>query len=124
MSNVLVVDDDLMTLGLIAAQLEELGHTVETRSRAFGTTSYIMAHKPDVVLLDVEMPGLSGDEIAQVVRGRNACSKVSVILYSARGRRDLQRMAKVAGALGAIEKTGDLARFASEFQRLVGQPVQ
>jgi len=116
---VLVVDDDHLTLEVIQALLEDQGYTVETRSRAFGTTSYIMETQPEVVLLDVDMPGLSGDEIVKVVRNRPACSRIWMILYSARKRSDLEDMARQAGAIGAIEKTGDLERFAAEFERLV-----
>ncbi|HOU94276.1 MAG TPA: response regulator, partial [Polyangiaceae bacterium] len=65
---VLVVDDDPIVLETTRLRLARAGWDVETRDQALGTAQWIVERRPDVVLLDVGMPGVSGDVIAEVLR--------------------------------------------------------
>ena len=66
--SILVVDDDETSLAIIAALLESHGHNVTTQDTGFGTSRRILRDKPDVVVLDIEMPGLNGDDIIKLLR--------------------------------------------------------
>ena len=119
---VLVVDDDMVALEIARARLEKMGHEVVTRDSAVGTTAMIIREKPDVLLLDVEMPLLSGDEIMHAIREKrlvNRGDELSFILYSGTEVSELRRLVKETGALGAIHKAQDSAAFAATFERLV-----
>lgn len=118
---VLIVDDDPVVLEVTKAVLERLGHEVTTREQALGTTSAIMQQRPDIVLVDIEMPALSGDELVRVVRqqGLDELCSTAFILYSGRRAGDLARLVAETGALGAIEKTRNHEALAAEFQRIV-----
>ena len=102
---VMVVDDCTITLDVTKIYLEEAGFEVITRSQSFGTTAEIMRMKPDCVLLDVSMPGLSGDKITKVIREKNIETKI--ILFSAREEDELFQMAHQCGADGFIVKTNN-----------------
>ena len=65
---VLIVDDDRTCREMIDAVLSELGHTVLTRDNPLGTSAEILRERPDVVLLDINMPTLSGDELLRTIR--------------------------------------------------------
>lgn len=116
---VLVVDDDPTTLEIVQAVLEDMGYEVTTRNRALGTTAAILRLNPDVVLIDVEMPGLSGSEIVRLGRESPVLEDTLFILHSGARSQDLDRLCVETGAGGAIAKTGDQRSFTRQFEALV-----
>jgi CheY-like chemotaxis protein len=115
---VMLVDDDPTTLQVHAAILEQLGHSVTQRATALGTTLAILRDKPDVIVLDVRMPGLTGDKLASLISAEADGNRL-VILHSSLPIHDLERVARECGANAAIEKTGDPGAFAKRFEQLV-----
>src|SRR5688500_14765579 len=79
---IMIVDDDATTLAVTAAILEEPGHAVIKRQNALGTTLAIIQDRPDVVLLDIRMPGLSGDKLVELVTPKKDMPKPIIILHS------------------------------------------
>jgi len=60
MSRILVVDDDAPVVELVGRALEDEGFEVETASDAAEAVKKVAAQRPDLVLLDLEMPGIDG----------------------------------------------------------------
>lgn len=118
---VLVVDDDLMTLEIVRAVLEDLGYLVGTRDRALGTSAAILRERPDVVLVDVQMPGLSGAEIVRLGRETPTLADTVFILHSGAEAENLDRLRVETGAHGAIAKTSDQASFIEQFEAVVAR---
>ena len=115
---IIVVDDDVTTLRVLGAALAQKGHQVIERETAIGTTLAIMREKPDVVLLDVRMPGLSGDKLASLI-DQGAGPAPVVILHSSSSLSELEHLARVSGASGVIRKTADPAEFLARFDEIV-----
>jgi CheY-like chemotaxis protein len=119
---VLVVDDDPISLRVTEAALARLGHRTLGRSAALGTTSLILRERPDVVVLDVSMPALPGDQLAALLRQqaplRDAYRPI-VILHSGTDEAELVELARRAGADGAIPKSADPRVFGERFERIV-----
>lgn len=118
---VLVVDDDPVVLEIIKEVLSDAGYRVDTRDQALGTAQWVAREQPEFVLLDVKMPALSGGELTQLIRRKQALSQVEVILHSSMGVDELNALAQSTGALGAIKKTPNSRLFLVEFERLVGK---
>jgi adenylate cyclase len=116
---VLIVDDDPVSLEVARAVLEDLGYDVATRDRALGTSLALSRDRPDVVLIDVAMPGVTGDAIVRLGRSHPGLQDTVFILYSGVHTDDLARLASETGAAGAIHKSGNIEDFAREFQRIV-----
>lgn len=119
---VLVLDDDPVVLEVTAAVLESLGHEVLTRERALGSTQVLITEQPEVALVDIEMPGLSGDELIRLVRENSLLPEehpTAFVLYSGRGAEELERLVAETGALGAIRKSANPAEFAGAFTRMI-----
>lgn len=119
---VLVIDDDPVALALTRAVLESWGHDVVTLEGALGASAVILREKPRVVVLDIEMPGLCGDEWLHMLRERkllDAEAPPVFILHSGARAADLDRLASETGALGAIPKDDDSRAFGDAFERLV-----
>jgi CheY-like chemotaxis protein len=116
---VLVVDDDPVALTFARQELERLGVRVHTREHSIGTSEWILKNHPDLVLLDLAMPALSGADLARVVRRHLS---IGIVLFSSRPLPELQALASELGAIGAISKTANAEAFADELRRLLGLP--
>ncbi|GAP94217.1 ATP-binding response regulator [Leptolyngbya sp. NIES-2104] len=81
--DILIVDDTLDNLRLLSAMLAEQGY--EVRSVVNGSTALmgIQAQPPDLVLLDITMPGMDGYEVCQRLRENSETQEIPVIFISA-----------------------------------------
>ena len=91
---ILVVDDDPAHLHSTKGILEAEGYEVLTHDQPFGSTNVIMQFKPDLVLLDVNMPGLSGERLAEVYRANGRIRSTRVMLYSSNDEDALRAASK------------------------------
>jgi CheY-like chemotaxis protein len=121
---VMVVDDDPVALEIASAILESQGHEVLARGTALGTAVAVLRECPDVVVLDVRMPGISGRELLKVLEAQDlakGAQSTAFIFYSGLERAELERMVEETGALGAIEKAAAPGQLASAFEVLLTQ---
>ncbi len=116
---VLIVDDDAIVLEVTRELLEGHGYEVHVRERALGTTPWILAERPDVVLIDVEMPGIAGDQILQVSRERASNTRTAFVLYSALPAHQLASLARSSGAAGYVSKGVGDTQLIEELNQLV-----
>jgi adenylate cyclase len=82
LGSILVIDDDPLNRRLLTATLERQGHT--TSSAGDGTTALAMLEedRPDVVLLDLVMPGMDGMEVLERIKGDEDLRHLPVIVIS------------------------------------------
>jgi DNA-binding response OmpR family regulator len=107
-AHVLVIDDDKDLCETLAEALYEDGYDVIGETDAAKALKLIDEAEPDLILLDVRLPGLDGPTFARRYRER-AGAKAPVILISA--AEDLARLAADLGAAGYLAKPfalGDL----------------
>lgn len=81
-TRVLVVDDDAQIRALLRQELEEAGHTVVEAADGREALAAVAAHRPDLVVLDVMMPELSGFDVAAVLKGDPATARVPIVILS------------------------------------------
>ncbi len=108
MDKVLLVDDDPRMTRVIATLLTRHGFEVSTTNRAFGVLNVLADERPDTVVLDINMPGLKGDELVDLIREDASLSGVRVILYSGVPAHELRARAERVRADGYVHKTDDL----------------
>lgn len=85
---VLVVDDDHDYVDILRTQLERRGFAVTTANGGAEALERLQDQKPDLVLLDVMMPDISGFDVLQRIRETPATASLPVILISAKGGED------------------------------------
>jgi len=83
--HVLVVDDEIGALTLIGIMLERGGFGVLKAKDARAALAILDENIPDLIILDVMMPGMDGIELCKVIRERNGMSETPVLILSARG---------------------------------------
>jgi CheY-like chemotaxis protein len=101
---ILVVDDDVTHLVSTRGLLEAEGYIVFTHTQGFGTTNLVKQIKPDLVLLDVNMPGLSGENLASVLKANGATRDTAIVFYSSNDEDTLRAAVKRFGIDGYISK--------------------
>jgi CheY-like chemotaxis protein len=96
--NILVVDDDKNTAVYLADLLRLLGHNVSVAFGPRGALYKLNNGMPDMLFLDVNMPGVDGLEICRFLRRDPATANVPVIIVSANDEKAHQDAAFLAGA--------------------------
>lgn len=102
-----LIDDDPIALRVVAAVLRGLGHDVTTRNQAFGSLTAVVRDRPDVVVLDLAMPGLSGIGLGDLIREASAKSgrRIAVVVCSGEPKAVVDSAAARIGAHGAVSKS-------------------
>ena len=118
MATILVIDDSKDTLNLVTQVLEE-EHKVFAIDSWVHATDYIFKHDIDLILLDINMPGLSGDKLAEVLMKTVKTKPVNIVLFSAMDEAELRRKAQEVGAKGYIPKTFDGKLLRSRVRRFL-----
>nr|WP_225444508.1 diguanylate cyclase [Pseudomarimonas arenosa] len=95
---VLVVDDDILLARHHATILEAGGFDVEVVENPYATLDVMARFRPDLVLLDIYMPGCSGTELARVIRMHEDWLATPIVYLSAETDVDLQLTATSEGA--------------------------
>lgn len=83
---ILVADDDRDIRDLVVFKLEQCGYSVIEAEDGASALAAARAHRPDLCVLDVMMPGLSGVEVTREIRRDQDCNGVKVILLTARAQ--------------------------------------
>ena len=97
---VVVVDDEPPIVEVVCEALEEEEITAVACAHGHEAYPCIRRHRPKVVILDVQMPGVDGIEVFQRLRADPATSAIPVIFFTANAQKVLQRIPNYR-ALGA-----------------------
>jgi CheY-like chemotaxis protein len=103
---ILVVDDDAPILLLMRNLLREFGFDTATAATGEEAIRIARERNPDLILLDLNMPGMSGDEVMLAIRGDGSLSAVPVLILSGEPV-EPDELARL-GANGAILKPFDV----------------
>lgn len=100
---ILIVDDDKSAILELGSLLKKLGevHTATTGEEALSKVEQI---KPDIIILDIEMPGLDGFEVCQQLRKNPATRDIGIIFITAHTQLDNQLASLELGAVDFIAK--------------------
>ena len=80
---VLIIDDDAVNRRLAQVFCQKLGWCVETADSGDGALLHLATHDYDLVLLDIDMPGMNGLEVCQHIRTDLRLRELRVIAYTA-----------------------------------------
>ncbi|KAF0219960.1 MAG: regulatory components of sensory transduction [Geobacteraceae bacterium] len=105
---VLIIDDEEMHLYTAKKLLESAHIEVLTHRGSFGATNSVKNSLPDLVLLDINMPALSGDNLVALIKPFCMEMQIPILFYSSNDEGNLQGLAETHGVQGYICK-GDIA---------------
>jgi two-component system OmpR family response regulator len=84
-ARILVVDDQPDVCGLAALMLRKAGHEVNTVGSGAAALAQIAEIQYDIVLLDINMPGMDGWEVLKILKSDPATADLPVAMFSVRG---------------------------------------
>ena len=105
MQRVLLIDDDPLVTRAMQRLLDMAGFEVRHSNHSYGMLNLVAEIRPDVVVLDMRMPGLSGHELVELLRSDAELSHTRVLLYSGIDEKELASRAIAAGADGFVHKS-------------------
>ncbi len=103
-SKILMVDDEPFILSATAQFLRSSGYEVHTCDQWIGVAPVVQSMRPDLILLDYNMPGLMGDEMCRILKKNAIGSRIRIIIFSSEPEADLITIVDRCGADGYIKK--------------------
>jgi DNA-binding response OmpR family regulator len=97
-ARILIVDDELDNRELLEVVLRHEGFAVQTASSGEEAFVSIAHQRPDLVLLDIMMPGMNGYEVARAIKADVATKNIPVVMMTALDDRHARTLAVRAGA--------------------------
>ena len=92
MARVLIIDDSEISCELVRQTLEAAGHEVLQETNSMFASSVVLREAPDVVLMDVKMPGLGGSKVIDLLRKRGIGTRSRMLLFSAMDKKELDEI--------------------------------
>lgn len=97
-TRVLVIDDEPEITDIVEAFLSEAGYVVASENQPTKAVDKVIEFKPNVILLDIMMPGMDGYEVCQQVKQLPGMAHVPIIFLTGKDRADdMGRSFKVGG---------------------------
>ncbi|WBU59123.1 response regulator transcription factor [Paracoccus albus] len=119
MARIMVIEDEDNIATALDFLLTRDGHEHDRLETGAGAVEALRKARPDLVLLDVMLPGVSGYQIVQDLRADPELSKMRVLMMTARGSRVERRKGLELGADGFIAKPFELSELRAEMARVL-----
>jgi len=116
---VLAVDDDAGALDAIAGALGTLGYEVWQAPDGASALALADQQQPDVILLDINMPGMDGFEVCQLLKQQPETQLIPVVFLTGQGGREARIAALDAGATDFLNKPCELTELELRVRNLV-----
>ena len=117
---VLVVDDSIDNLTVISLYLQQSGYRVATANNGEEAVHVAALTKPDLIVMDLAMPGVDGLESTRLIRQNESLKDIPVIALTAFSTEGFRRAAHDTGFDGYLTKPVEFSRLVDLIGRLIG----
>lgn len=118
-SHILIVDDQRDLAGMMADMLSDAGYVTRTADNGHDALADIQVARPDLLLLDVNMPGLDGFEVATMLKADPSTATIPIIMVSAHEGRGARLIGLESGAEDYLSKPVDSAELIAKIRNLL-----
>lgn len=101
---IMVVDDEMVMRSLVTIAMQRGGYSVVEMDNPYKALDYLERETPDLIIVDMMMPGMSGVELCRRIRERATTAMTPIIMFSARDDKRHIREALAAGATNYMYK--------------------
>ena len=116
--HVLVVDDNPINLELASFVLAADGWCVSTAADAEEALRSIEQRLPDLILMDIQLPGMDGLTLTRQIKADPALRHITVVAFTAYAMKGDEAIMRAAGCDGYLAKPIEVARFAAQVRAL------
>ena len=117
--NVLIVEDNRQNLELVQFLLEEAGLRVRSAGDARGARAELEREVPDLVLMDMQLPGTDGLELVAELRKDLRFHRIPIVALTAHALRGDRERFLAGGCDGYIAKPIDVSTFAAQVETVL-----
>src|SRR5882757_3610074 len=121
-ASILVVDDAPEIVAMLTTRLGHRGYKVSTASDGHRALELARREKPDIVLLDVMMPGKSGWEVARALKQDPVTQDIKIVMVTAIGEQVNEITSPLYGADAYIDKPFEFEKLERVISSLVARP--
>jgi len=107
-ARVLIVDDDELSASVYAMALEDCGLRVAVLPNPLQADTAIAEFRPDLLIMDIDMPQANGLDVARAIRLDPACTSLPILFLSSVNKKELQEQAREIGGDDFIKKPVDV----------------
>jgi len=120
---VLVVDDNALNIELVDFVLKAGGFAVDSAANALQALERIHHSRPDLILMDIQMPGIDGLDLTRRLKADPATAAIVVIAFTAYAMKGDEERMRAAGCDGYLSKPIDVASFAGTVRAHLAAPA-
>lgn len=118
---ILLVEDNPANQLLTSAVIEREGYQCELAASALEAVHLIAAHTPDLILMDVQLPGLDGLSFARALRSAAETAAIPVVALTAHAMAGDREQALAAGCAGYLSKPINTRTFGEQLRAFLPQ---
>jgi CheY-like chemotaxis protein len=119
MSTALVVDDSMTDMQVLTRCLQQGGLNVVTANSGEEALAKLNSQRPDIIILDVVLPGSSGFEVCREIKSAAATSKIPIVICSTKGGEMDKFWGMKQGADAYLAKPVDQEEFVRTVKQLI-----
>ncbi len=119
MKRILVVEDNAENLYLVTFILEKHGYQILTAEDGCQAVQAAIKRKPDLILMDMQLPGKSGYDAARQIKNQPECRNIPIVALTAYALKGDREQTLRAGCDYYIEKPIDPTGFAQEIKKIL-----
>jgi DNA-binding response OmpR family regulator len=124
MARIIIADDDELIIEVVRAALDPRGHIVGALPDGNDVQRIVEQRRPDLLILDCAMPGLSGVQVLRNLRNSHTAYAVPVLMLTARASTADENIALLAGADEYLRKPFDPDQLVAAVESLLEQSAK
>ena len=118
---ILIADDEPNIVVSLEFLMKQMGHVVRVASTGEDALNAVREFSPDLILLDIMMPRMSGFDLCQSVRQNPAWNGIKIVMLSAKGREIDVSKGMAVGADAYVTKPFSTKELVAKVQQLLGE---
>ena len=119
----LIVDDNAVNIAIAEVVLLAENFEVETANEGLEAVQKVAAFRPDLILMDIQMPGKDGLEITRELKADAATRHIRIVAFTAFAMRGDEAKMRAAGCDGYLSKPIDVKRFGAQVRAYLHAPI-
>ena len=119
MATIVLIEDSPLVVQMLTMVCEGAGHQVTAFEQFADADAHLQDERPDLILTDLNLPGLPDDNTLITLRARPALKEIPIIIVSGRPRAELEQIAAAHGAQGALSKDDGLPALSAELPAMI-----
>ncbi len=120
LKRILIVDDDVSIQRVLSKMLTDLKYETEAASDGFEAGIKVMQFKPDLMILDLVMPGMDGFEVCSLIKANSSTSHIKILAFTGYDTEESREKILRAGADAYMGKPVERAVLLSKIEDLLG----